>query len=113
MVAAFKENKVDPLTELRRMCKIGIRASNIAADGAPKVIRGEKNVLVKVQEEDVVRGKKLPRKKMHRVMLTGEDQSYTDVGWVIDGDVKRCMSCASSFGLFTWRHHCRLCGDAL
>lgn len=113
MVAAFKENKVDPLTQLRKMCKLGIRAMNITADGAPIVLRGEKNVLVKVQEEDIVRGKKMQRKKVHRVMLTGEGLHYTDIGWVIDGDVKRCMSCASSFGIFTWRHHCRLCGDAL
>ena len=113
MVSSLKEKKIDPLTKLRKCCKIGINELNIVADGAPKEFKGEKNVMIKVQEEEIVRGKGLQRSKMHRVMLTGEGQYYTDIGWVIDGDVKRCMSCASSFGIFRWRHHCRLCGDAL
>jgi len=112
MVAAIQENRIDPVTQLRKCCKRGIRDMNLASNGTPIVLRGEKNVLIRVQEENVIRGKE-NRTKVHRVMLTGEGQHYTNVGWVVDGDAKKCMACASKFGMFTWRHHCRLCGDAV
>jgi len=112
MVAALQDNPIDPVTQLRKCCKIGLRAMSRASEGAPIILKGEKNILVRVQEEDIVRGKGR-RTKLHRVMLTGEGQHYTNIGWVVDGDAKKCMSCASKFGMFIWRHHCRLCGDAV
>ena len=38
-------------------------------------------------------------------------KEYSNVGWVVNGDVETCMLCVSSFSLFNGRHHCRICGD--
>jgi len=44
---------------------------------------------------------------IHRVHLRHD--SYT-VGWILDGEVTKCMICTQKFTLFIRRHHCRSCG---
>ena len=39
--------------------------------------------------------------------------NYTDVGWVLDGDVSSCMICSKDFWLLVSRHHCRSCGNII
>jgi len=38
------------------------------------------------------------------------DRRDAPVKWVCDDDVSDCTRCASSFGLFNRKHHCRRCG---
>ena len=33
--------------------------------------------------------------------------------WVADDEVKACMCCKASFGLFIRKHHCRQCGSVV
>jgi hypothetical protein len=33
--------------------------------------------------------------------------------WVADDEVKVCMCCKASFGLFIRKHHCRQCGSVV
>lgn len=42
--------------------------------------------------------------------------NYTDYinyhnKWILDDDVSQCTNCKITFGFFTRKHHCRLCGD--
>ena len=39
--------------------------------------------------------------------------SKYNVGWVLDSEADKCMSCHISFGIFTRKHHCRQCGDII
>ncbi len=47
---------------------------------------------------------------MNRVYI--KSTKYT-VGWVLDSEVNKCMSCNTGFGIFTRKHHCRQCGDII
>jgi hypothetical protein len=40
-----------------------------------------------------------------------QTKEYSNVGWVVDGDVESCMLCADYFSFFNRRHHCQICGD--
>ncbi len=31
--------------------------------------------------------------------------------WIQDTKVKMCHSCKTLFDFFTWKHHCRMCGN--
>lgn len=46
-------------------------------------------------------------------ILTEDSSSYAGVGWVVSSEVRCCMRCAATFGLFNPRHHCRACGDVI
>eukprot|EP01038_Epipyxis_sp_PR26KG_P004083 gene4083-5829_t len=49
--------------------------------------------------------------KFARVFVYTEDsQALAEVGWVVACDVNHCMLCATTFGLFNPKHHCRGCG---
>ena len=49
---------------------------------------------------------------MHRVYAHERDLGdYAQVGWVLSGDVERCMICSTNFSMKRFRHHCRACGN--
>lgn len=81
--------------------------------GSALPLEGQPDVLLRIANEDtcVVPGEPLSSTVVHRVLLTGAHM-YRDVAWVVDADAKICMSCHKKrFGMFTWKHHCRLCGN--
>jgi hypothetical protein len=39
-----------------------------------------------------------------------QQQQQHRAGWVPVNATLQCMQCATNFGVFTWRHHCRACG---
>ena len=45
---------------------------------------------------------------MNRVYI--KSSKYA-IGWILDSEVNKCMSCSVGFGIFTRKHHCRQCGD--
>ncbi len=47
-----------------------------------------------------------------RVYVRAKDTGVlSNVGWVVNDDIKNCMECKQKFGWFTRKHHCRTCGD--
>lgn len=110
MEGPAKNPQFDQLAQLRKYCKIGVKKINTVKTGEAIALRGEENIMVQVTSQICGSGK---QELLRRVMLTGEQHRYRDIGWVVDRDAKRCMVCQTKFGLFTWRHHCRLCGDIL
>lgn len=46
-------------------------------------------------------------------VLTEDSTSYAGVGWVVSSEVRNCMRCTATFGIFNPRHHCRACGDVV
>jgi hypothetical protein len=42
---------------------------------------------------------------------TATSGDYSNVGWVLDEDVARCMICAQQFSVFVSRTHCYACGN--
>ncbi len=96
---------MSPIEQLRRSCKL--KSYSLLFDGSHTYI-GDNNVILTVTEEDTVAGH--PKGQVHRVKLAGVDHK----GWVVNGDARKCMRCKKkSFGMFTWKHHCRLCGDVV
>jgi hypothetical protein len=52
--------------------------------------------------------------KVTRVFVAAQDSgSYAHVGWVLASEVSFCMVCASGFGMFNKKHHCRSCGHVV
>eukprot|EP00981_Chlorochromonas_danica_P007371 scaffold1699_cov252-Ochromonas_danica.AAC.5 len=41
---------------------------------------------------------------------TTDSHGLEDTGWVINESCRVCLRCGMAFGLFLWRHHCRICG---
>eukprot|EP01036_Dinobryon_divergens_P023074 gene23074-31391_t len=37
--------------------------------------------------------------------------AYTNVGWIVNSEVGYCMVCMVQFGIFTYPHHCKACGN--
>ena len=38
---------------------------------------------------------------------------YTNVGWVVNSEINNCMVCMVEFGIFTYQHHCKACGNVV
>ena len=52
--------------------------------------------------------------RAHRLFVkTSDSGDYANVGWILDRGVNGCMMCAKPFGVFTFRHHCRSCGNVV
>ena len=47
---------------------------------------------------------------MALLLLVSNSRVKKTVEWIKDKQSNECLSCHSEFGLFTRRHHCRLCG---
>lgn len=52
-----------------------------------------------------------PSKITRVFLLTDDSNSYAGVGWIVSCQVTNCMRCASTFGLFNLKNHCRACGN--
>lgn len=96
----------DALSTLKHCCKMNMYSLRINGQSTP--IEGYENTYVRVQAEEMKPGE---REFVHRIVLMGENQTYSGVGWVVDADCDACMSCHGKFGMTKWRHHCRMCGN--
>jgi hypothetical protein len=54
-----------------------------------------------------------PTKTFRRLFINSENSNFAGIGWILDEDATECMICEESFGIFTYRHHCRACGNVV
>ena len=53
------------------------------------------------------------RTSSQRNELERSNHVYTNVGWIINSEVSHCMVCMTEFGMFTYAHHCKACGNVV
>jgi hypothetical protein len=59
-----------------------------------------------------IRVKTIGNGPVNRVYVESKDTGILgSVGWVVNDSITTCMSCPNTFGFFTWKHHCRACGN--
>jgi len=46
-------------------------------------------------------------------VLKTSQHLYSNVGWIINSEVSNCMVCTTEFGMFTYQHHCKACGNVV
>ncbi len=52
--------------------------------------------------------------RIKRVFVsTSDSEKYSGVGWVVNSEISYCMVCSVAFGMFTYQHHCRACGNVV
>ena len=83
---------------------------NVRISGSKTPLEGFADTFVCVKEEEMKPGE---FEYVHRVMISGKETVYNNVGWVVDGDCAACMRCHKTFGMMQWKHHCRVCGDCV
>ncbi len=68
-----------------------------------------------IVEESVLLDPSNPVKTtVHRIFVgSGDGGAYCDVGWVLNDDATHCMLCRSIFGMFSYKHHCKACGNVI
>ncbi len=50
--------------------------------------------------------------RIKRLFVQSTDSGeYAGVGWVINSEMNYCMVCSVAFGMFTYAHHCKACGN--
>lgn len=50
--------------------------------------------------------------RIKRLFIHSSDSGdYAFVGWVINSEMNYCMVCSTAFGMFTYQHHCKACGN--
>jgi hypothetical protein len=51
---------------------------------------------------------------VNRVFVGSDDGgNYCNVGWLLNDDITYCMLCKTPFGLLTYKHHCKACGNVV
>lgn len=70
------------------------------------------HILWAVQEEvNIYNGR---HQKIHRIFIRGPNaERYYNVGWVLAVDADFCSVCGTTFGMTTYKHHCRACGNCI
>jgi hypothetical protein len=68
--------------------------------------------IVKVKEEHLfIMGNKV---FLYRIFIhTPDSGEYESTGWILPLDVDCCMICYQAFGMFTYKHSCRGCGNVV
>ena len=102
----------ESLAKLKSCCKLNMY--NVRICGSKTPLEGFSDTYVCVKKEEMGRAGEL--EYVHRVLISSSGKQtsvYNNVGWVVDGDCAACMRCHSGFGLFQWKHHCRMCGDCV
>lgn len=52
--------------------------------------------------------------RIKRVFVkTSDSGNYANVGWVVKSEISYCMLCSIAFGMFTYQHHCKACGNVV
>lgn len=50
--------------------------------------------------------------RIKRLFIQSSDSGlYAGVGWVLNTEMNFCMVCSVAFGMFTYQHHCKACGN--
>ena len=74
---------------------------NVRISGSKTPLEGFADTFVCVKEEEMKPGE---FEYVHRVMISGKETVYNNVGWVVDGDCAACMRCHKTFGMMQWKH---------
>lgn len=96
---------VKPIFILKKDFKSGRRPSKLVPDAVDVYIDD-------IIEESIIDISTKNKQIVNRIFVGSADGGkYTDVGWQLNDDVHFCMLCKTSFGMFTYKHHCKGCGN--
>jgi hypothetical protein len=86
-------------------------AAQMSTEELDHLMREKKDdVVVSLQKENVRIGGE--EKVVRRVFVrTSSAVDYATVGWVMNEDIDKCMTCSKDFWFFHSRKHCHACGN--
>ena len=109
--------QTDIMTEhigfMKRLMKLPFKELKDLQKKQKKIGLNEKGLRISRvdNEQFIIGGEKV---RVHRCFVETRDSGeYKNVGWVVDVGVSKCMMCARAFGMLTYRHHCRSCGNVI
>lgn len=96
---------IKPIFILKKDYKSGRRPSKLVPDALDVYIDD-------IVEESIIDINTKNKIIVNRIFVGSNDGgNYTNVGWLLNDDIHYCMLCRTSFGMFTYKHHCKACGN--
>jgi hypothetical protein len=96
---------VKPVFILTKDLKSGRRPSKLVPDALDCYID-------EIVEESILDLSTKSKSIVNRIFVGSADGGkYCDVGWQLNDDIHYCTLCKASFGMFTYKHHCKGCGN--
>ena len=112
---AFADFLADPSRGVSRKVWLALPLSTRYYTPAADLYKKRLQAMREAQPTQTPRGEALPREldASIRPPAPAPGLSLSPPKWTADKDAPRCELCKASFGLFNWRHHCRMCGRCI
>ena len=112
---AFADFLADPSRGVSRKVWLALPLDTRYYTPAADLYRKRLQAMRDAQPTQTPRGEALPRELDASIRPPAPipGAALSPPKWTADKDAPRCELCKAPFGLFNWRHHCRMCGRCI